>query len=620
MTDPKATKNRKVQNRTNIPFSRVLEQSISRRQALTSAAKVGIGAGIAVVVAGGAAAYFATKPAQTVTSTQVSTSVATSTATTTATSTSTATSTATTTATSVSTVSQTSNTGPVLGGTLVSLEGESFTVMQGQMDPVTETFTPDWWTLPIYDKLMIYGPYPSTSLAPSLGTSYSFSSDGLTMTVPLRTDVTWHDGSAFTSADVVYSFNQYLSTTSGYANQGSIAGWLASVSAPDAHTVAFKLTQPSITAPYWLASFLCPIIPAARAADPKNFYKNPMGTGPFIYGEENDTASYISYTANKNYWGGAPYLDGLQWTGSADASEIIAGFASGSYQFGEAPVLGTAIAEIGTLGNAHLQVQYFPIGQYDVTMNTAATVGGNPNPFANKTIRQAVCYGINWAQILSLYGGLYNRAYQPVTPSYSCYNTTAPKYDYNPTMAASLLQQAGFESGTAIDFVIYSGRLPSELAIIQNSLQNLGFVVNLNIVDAAVFYNSYMIVASEPEDPTHPWNITMQSNGVSIPDPAPLYEAYMYSKSTDWNPAHYSDPAADALYEQAVASTDATERNTLFTQLTGMFVDCGKQPRRSVAEPTLPDHLQPSILQAVDVITSTRFSFSTARATGSLMC
>jgi peptide/nickel transport system substrate-binding protein len=223
-------------------------------------------------------------------------------------------------------------------------------------------------------------------------------------------------------------------------------------------------------------------------------------------------------------------------------------------------------------------VQYFPIGQYDVTMNTAETVGGKPNPFSSQTIRQAVCYGINWAQILSLYGGLYNRAYQPVTPSYSCYSTTAPKYDYNPTMAASLLQQGGFEANTPIDFVIYSGRLPSELAIIQSSLQAMGFVVNLNIVDASVFYDNYMVVAAEPEDPNYPWNITMQSNGVSIPDPAPLFEAYVYSKSTDWNPAHYNNPAADALYENASNSTDPTERNTLFQQLTGMVVEAAVYP------------------------------------------
>jgi peptide/nickel transport system substrate-binding protein len=431
----------------------------------------------------------------------------------------------------------------------------------------------------MFEKLFNYAPYPSTDIIPWLATGYTMSSDGKTMTVTLRQGVKWHDGTTLNSGDVVYSFNQYLSTSSGYANQASVAGWLASVDAPDANTVNFHLTQPSVTAPLWLASYLSPIIPASRGNDPKDFFKNPVGTGPFKFNGENTTASYLSFTAFPDYWQGPPYLDEVRWTASTDASEILAGLQAQSYNFVDAPhILGTAIAEVGTLTTAHIQLQYFPIGQYDVTMNTAATVGGKPNPFSNKTIRQAVCYGINWGEILALYGGLYKRAYQPVTDTFWCFNTQAPKYDYNPTMAQSLLQQAGFVSGTPIDFVIYSGRLPSELAIVQSSLQAMGFTVNLNIVDSSVFYNNYMVVASQPEDPNYPWNITMQSNGVAIPDPGPLIESYLYSKSSDWNPAHFSDPTVDSLYEQAIASTDQTERVSLFTQLMGLFVDAAVYP------------------------------------------
>ncbi len=405
-----------------IPAARRLEAGLSRRQALTSAAKVGIGAGVAIVIAGGAAAYFASQAGKTATvtasgSTVTSTATSVSTSTATSVSTSTATSVSTSTATSVSTVS--SNTGPVTGGTAIFLEGESFASLEGQEDPVTITFTPDWWTLVMYDKLLNYAPYPSTDVIPGLATGYTMINSGNTMQVKLQPGVKWHDGTNFTSADVVYTFNQYLSTTSGYANQASIAGWLKSVDAPDAMTVNFELTGPSITAPLWLAAFLCPIVPATRGSDPKNFFKHPIGTGPFIFGQENDTASYISYTPNANYYQGAPYLGGIQWTSSTDAAEILAGLSSQTYNFVDAPhILGTAIAEVGTLTTAHIELQYFPIGQYDVTMNTAETVGGKPNPFSNQTIRQAVCYGINWAQILALYGGLYNRAYQPVTPSF----------------------------------------------------------------------------------------------------------------------------------------------------------------------------------------------------------
>jgi peptide/nickel transport system substrate-binding protein len=211
-------------------------------------------------------------------------------------------------------------------------------------------------------------------------------------------------------------------------------------------------------------------------------------------------------------------------------------------------------------------------------MNTAATVGGSPNPFANKTIRQAVCYGIDWGSILNLYGGLYTRAYQPVTSDFYAFNPTAPKYDFNLTMAQSLLKQANFVSGTPITFVIYAGRLTSERDIVVSSLQNLGFVVNLKIVDSSVFYSNYMIAASTPEDPNYPWNITMQSNGAGIPDPGPVYRSYLYSTTPTWNPGHFSDPSVDALIDKGDASTDPTERTQIYQQLAAKFVDAAVYP------------------------------------------
>src|SRR3546814_20231854 len=67
------------------------------------------------------------------------------------------------------------------------------------------------------------------------------SDDGLTYTIALRQGITFHDGSAMDSADVVASLKRWTET----ASRGKQAAKLISaLEAPDAHTVRIVLKQP----------------------------------------------------------------------------------------------------------------------------------------------------------------------------------------------------------------------------------------------------------------------------------------------------------------------------------------------------------------------------------------
>ena len=56
----------------------------------------------------------------------------------------------------------------------------------------------------VYDTLIKRE--PDGRLSPMLATDWTLSDDKLTLQLELRDDVTWHDGTPFTSADVVFSF------------------------------------------------------------------------------------------------------------------------------------------------------------------------------------------------------------------------------------------------------------------------------------------------------------------------------------------------------------------------------------------------------------------------------
>ena len=65
----------------------------------------------------------------------------------------------------------------------------------------------------IYEPLFFYNTAKAGDVKPWLGTSFAWSNGGQTLTVQLKHNVTWTDGKPFTSADVVFTFNQALHST-----------------------------------------------------------------------------------------------------------------------------------------------------------------------------------------------------------------------------------------------------------------------------------------------------------------------------------------------------------------------------------------------------------------------
>jgi peptide/nickel transport system substrate-binding protein len=137
------------------------------------------------------------------------------------------------------------------------------------------------------------------------------SSDRLTWTVKIRTDVTFHDGSKLTSEDVRATYEKIIKPSGGVPSvRASAYAAVDSVSAPDPNTVVFKLKYATASFQANLASPWNYLYSAAKLkADPKWYEKNIMGTGPFTY-VEYVKGSHWAGKKNPNYFiKGKPYLD-----------------------------------------------------------------------------------------------------------------------------------------------------------------------------------------------------------------------------------------------------------------------------------------------------------------------
>jgi peptide/nickel transport system substrate-binding protein len=175
---------------------------------------------------------------------------------------------------------------------------------------MVKNFNPFSTTAPIYGMGadgLIYEPLIQFDLAappkyiPWLATSYSWSNGGKAITFAIRQGVKWSDGTPFTPADVVYSFN--LMKTDAKVNIDGLS--ISTVTASGNNvTVTFPTSQyANLENIAGLA-----IVPQhiwSTAGEASTYTDaNPIGTGPYVLG--NYTSQGFTLVPNKYYWQPVP--------------------------------------------------------------------------------------------------------------------------------------------------------------------------------------------------------------------------------------------------------------------------------------------------------------------------
>ncbi len=186
----------------------------------------------------------------------------------------------------------------------------------------------------VFNNLILYDQkIPRNSeetIRPELATAWSWSADGLRLTLKLREGVVWHDGKAFSSADVKCTFDLLRDKAADKFRKNPRKSWfpnIADVAPNGPNEVSILLTrrQPSILA--MLASGFMPMYPCHV---PQNTQRTkPIGTGPFMVAEFKQN-EIIRFVKNPRYWKpGLPYLDGIEMPIIVQRSTAILAFEAG---------------------------------------------------------------------------------------------------------------------------------------------------------------------------------------------------------------------------------------------------------------------------------------------------
>jgi len=323
------------------------------------------------------------------------------------------------------------------------------------LDPIQETDGESFKVAQqIYDTLVDYKP-GTTDVIPALATDWEVSEDGKVWTMYLREDVNFHDGTPFNAEAVKFNFDRWLFEDNEYHiggefpyiryQFGGFPGVFNEINVIDEYTVEFVLNTPQGPFLNNLAMVCFSISsPTAVKKYGEDYFKNPVGTGPFKFVEWKKD-DRITVKVNEDYWNGRAYLDEIIFRSIPDPAARFMELQAGSVDMIDnmSPEDVEAVKsdqELNLLLRPSNNLGYF-------SMNFKMP------PFDNVKVRKAMNYAIDREAIIgAFYAGLGEPAKNPMPPSLWGYNDDIEAYDYNPEKAKELLTEAGYPDGFEFDF------------------------------------------------------------------------------------------------------------------------------------------------------------------------
>ena len=286
----------------------------------------------------------------------------------------------------------------------------------------------------VYEGLTRFA--PDGSVVPGLAESWDISEDGRTYTFTLRDGVTFHDGSSFEAADVVFALDRARAEDSTNAQKALFEG-IESVEATDDRTVVVTLKAPDGQFLFNMAWGDAIVFPPENV---ENLETTPIGTGAFRFVDWRQGDSVI-LERNPDYWGEAPALSGVTFKFISDPTAAFAATMSGDVDAFYSYPAPENLAQFEA--DPRFQVlEGSTEGETILAMNNARA------PFDDPRVREAVALAIDRQAIIDGamygYGTPIGSHFAPHHPDYVDLTGDTP---HDPERARELLAEAGYPDG-----------------------------------------------------------------------------------------------------------------------------------------------------------------------------
>lgn len=297
--------------------------------------------------------------------------------------------------------------------------------------------------------------------------------DNQNFIVHINDAAVWSDGTPVTAEDVEYTFLRLASPVignptmmlyafagvgdDGFVEEGATS--VEGVKVIDEKTIQFTTKYP-IALTTFENTYACYLhtLPkhvieqfSEEELTTADWFNHPdVVSGPYRL-TDYDVNHYITYTANTEYWKGAPRIDKLNFK-IVDSSQVYSGLQSGEIDVTHHTM--TAIPQedyesIEALENVNV-IYGSPITNQSVFIQTAN--------ITDARVRQALVYAIDRNQILEQlmkgHGEVVDGFLSSASPFYD--DSIVP-LEYNPEKAKELLEEAGWDGSQTLRFYVNSG-------------------------------------------------------------------------------------------------------------------------------------------------------------------
>jgi len=335
-----------------------------------------------------------------------------------------------------------------------------------------------------YEGLIAFQP-GEAALTESLATDWSV--DGQSVSVTLREDVTFHDGTEFTADDFIATYRRFVDEEyEYYFEDASVYGpftlgsWIDSIDAPGDYELSITLTQQYAPFLRNLAMFTAVVISQDAIEGDTDLDEEMVGTGPFELETLDNSNNRIRLNAFDDYWGESPNIDEVLFLTRGQNStraqalveeelDIIDGLDPDSMQI----VDGSETAETRTATGINIGYMAFNLSRVEA--------------FRDRRVRQAVSLAINTQSIVeNIYSGIATQADQPIPPALFGHNEDISPYEHDPEQAQSLLEEAGYGDGFSFTLTTFQnprGYNPAPLPTaetIRSNLRQVGIEVEID--------------------------------------------------------------------------------------------------------------------------------------------
>ncbi|MFC1909532.1 ABC transporter substrate-binding protein [Chloroflexota bacterium] len=410
-------------------------------------------------------------------------------------------------------------------------------------DPTTTRGSDSAFAVPIMEGLVFSD--GKGGYGPELAESFSLTPDKSAYIFKLRKGIKFHDGTDFNAQSVKWNMDRQLAYTSSRLPE------IGSVDVIDDYTVRLNLnTWNGLIMPQ-LQTYSTMYSPTAFEANGQEWAEvNPVGTGAFKLKGHTRGIS-VDYERNDDYWGGAPYLDGIRIVFILDA---VTGLAA-------------ALAE-----ETQIQWQVTPDNAYTLDEDPRFTIYPSFNlethlvfntkdpslPFYDKRVRYALEYALDKDTMNEVFGRGYTKVLYDVMGK-APGHPGVPDRKYDPEKAKALLAEAGYPDGFKTGLIRHQAYNQDVCVAMQGYYADVGIDMSIEVNTRATF-QAWRFVG-------HPTKITWQPMTDQLDPLYAIVRAFGRGVPGDGDDSYVARPPGFVdLIEQAKTTRDHAKMSALLLE------------------------------------------------------